>query len=227
MPRRNLLILPQSTVVFDPILHDTLLKESEDENGANKNNMKTKTKKIASFLSFNAAMAAICLFTVMSTTPARAADENRGQLDSKDYKFAVEASRANTEEITLGQLAAQKASSTAVQQFAQRMIQDHTKANQQLTQIISQKGATLPETTTTSQERESDHLAKLSGADFDKAYMAHMVKGHKKDVKEFQKAANDAQDPDLKTFAANTLPTLQEHLQMAENTEASVKGTNP
>ena len=107
------------------------------------------------------------------------------------------------------------------------MVQDHTKANQQLEQIISQKGATLPNTTTTSQERETDHLAKLSGAEFDKAYMDHMVKDHKKDVKEFQKAADNAKDPDLKAFAANTLPTLQEHLQMAENTEAALKGTKP
>ena len=84
----------------------------------------------------------------------------------------------------------------------------------------------MPTTTTSSQERESDHLAKLSGPEFDKAYMEHMVKDHKKDVKEFQKAANDAQDPDVKAFAANTLPTLQEHLQMAKDTEAAVKGSN-
>jgi putative membrane protein len=185
-----------------------------------------KTKAL-SFLTLGAAIAAFCAFTQMGTTSAAAAEENRGQLDSKDYKFATEAVRGSTEEITLGQLAAQKASSTAVQQFAQRMVQDHTKANQQLTQIVSQKGATLPATTTTGEERESERLAKLSGADFDKAYMSRMVKDHKKDIKEFQKAANDARDPDIKNFAATTLPTLQEHLQMAENTEASVKGTNP
>jgi putative membrane protein len=189
--------------------------------------MKTNSLKIASFLSLNAAVVAFCLVAQMGFSTARAADENRGQLTSSDYKFAVDAYRANTEEITLAQLAAQKASDPAVQQFAQRMIQDHTKANQQLTQIISQKGATLPTTTTTSQERETDRLAKLSGADFDKAYMDHMVKDHKKDVKEFQKAADNAKDPDIKAFAANTLPTLQEHLQMAENTDAAVKGTKP
>jgi putative membrane protein len=189
--------------------------------------MKTYSPKIVSFLSLNAAVAALCLFAQMGFSTARAADENHGQLTSADYKFAVDASRANTEEITLGQLAAQKATDPAVQQYAQRMIQDHTKANQQLSQIIAQKGATLPTTTTTSQEKETDHLAKLSGTDFDKAYMGHMVKDHKKDVKEFQKAADNAKDPDLKAFAANTLPTLQEHLQMAENTEAALKGAKP
>ena len=190
----------------------------------NKNIMKTKTVSLIRFLSLNTAVAALCVFSQMS---ARAADENRGQLDSKDYKFAENAAKANSDEITLGQLAQQKASSTAVQQYAQRMVQDHTKANQQLTQVISQKGATLPATPTKSEERESDRLAKLSGPEFDKAYMSHMVKEHKKDVKEFQKEANDATDPDLKAFAANTLPTLQEHLQMAENTEAAGKGANP
>lgn len=189
--------------------------------------MKTKSLKTVSCLSLKAGVAALCLLTQMGLSSARAADENRGQLASSDYKFAVDAARANTDEITLGQLATQKASNPAVQQFAQRMIQDHTKANQQLTQIMTQKGATLPSTTTTSEEREVDHLGKLSGADFDKAYMEHMVKDHKKDVKEFQKAANNAKDPDLKAFAANTLPILQEHLQMAENTEATVKGTKP
>ena len=179
---------------------------------------------MVSFLSLNAAAAAFCLFAQMGLSSARAADENRGQLASSDYKFAAEATRANTEEINLGQLAAQKATDPAVQQFAQRMVQDHTKANQQLSQIISQKGTTLPSTTTTSQERETDRLAKLSGVDFDKAYIEHMVKCHKKDVKEFQKAADNANDSDLKAFAANTLPTLQEHLQMAENTEAALKG---
>lgn len=189
--------------------------------------MKTHLPKILSFLSLNAAVAAFCLFTQMGLSIARAADENRGQLASSDYKFAEDANRANTEEINLAQLAAQKATDPSVQQYAQRMIQDHTKANQQLAQIVSQKGATLPSTTTTSQERETEHLAKLSGADFDKAYMEHMVKDHKKDVKEFQKAADNAKDPDLKAYAANTLPTLQQHLQTAETTEAALKGAKP
>jgi len=189
--------------------------------------MKTHLQKLVGFLSLNAAVAALCLFTQMGVSPARAAEESRGQLSSSDYKFAVDAFHANAAEISLGQLAAQKASSPAVQQFAQRMVQDHTKANQQLEQIISQKGASLPSTTTTSEGKEATHLEKLSGADFDKAYMDHMVKDHKKDVKEFQKASNNVKDPDLKAFAANTLPILQEHLQMAENTDATVKGTKP
>lgn len=188
--------------------------------------MKTKSlKTIISFLSLNAAVAALCVFAQMGVSTARAAEESHGQLNSSDYKFAVDAYRANTEEINLAQLAAQKASDPAVQQFAQRMIQDHTKANQQLSQIVSQKGATMPTTPTSGQERETDRLAKLSGADFDKAYMDYMVKEHKKDVKEFQKEADKAKDPDIKAFAANTVPILQEHLQMAENTDAAVKGT--
>jgi putative membrane protein len=187
--------------------------------------MKTQSLKIIRYLPLGAAVMALSLFTQMGVSTVRAADENRGQLASSDYKFAVEATRANTEEITLGQLASQKASNPSVQKFAQRMVQDHTKANQQLAQIISQKAATLPTTTTSSEERETDRLNKLSGVDFDKAYIERMVKDHKKDVKEFQKAADGAKDPDIKAFAQNTLPTLQEHLQMAENAEAEVKGT--
>ncbi|MDB6020156.1 MAG: outer membrane protein, partial [Pedosphaera sp.] len=168
-------------------------------------------------------LAVCCLFAQVGLTPARAANENRGQLSSADYKFAVAATRANESEIALAQLASQKATDPAVRQFAQRMIQDHTKANQQLGQILTQKGVTVPTETSSSEQREMDRLEKLTGVDFDKAYMDHMVRDHKKDVKEFQKAADKSTDTDLKAFAANTLPTLQDHLKMAEDLDATVK----
>jgi putative membrane protein len=167
---------------------------------------------------------AVCfLLAQAGLAPARAANENRGQLSSSDYKFAVDAFHANASEVELAQLAAQKATDPAVRQFAQRMIQDHTKANDQLKQILTQKGVTVPTPTSSSEQRELDRLQKLSGVDFDKAYMAHMVKDHKKDVKEFQKAANTATDTDIKAFAANTLPILQDHLKMAQDLDTTVK----
>jgi putative membrane protein len=68
-----------------------------------------------------------------------------------------------------------------------------------------------------------EKLAKKSGVDFDKAYMDHMVKDHKKVVKEFQKAAKSAKDPDVKNFASKNLPTIEEHLRVAQDTEHAVK----
>ncbi|MDB6109522.1 MAG: putative outer membrane protein, partial [Pedosphaera sp.] len=93
-----------------------------------------------------------------------------------------------------------------------------------LMQLVSQKGATLPTDTTGENKGMVDHLKNLSGADFDKAYMSHMVTDHKKDVKEFQREATKAQDPDLKAFANQTLPVLQEHLRLAQTVQATVTG---
>src|SRR5579884_742348 len=86
------------------------------------------------------AVPALALCTLLAVgNRANAADENRGQLSNSDYKFAVAATRANNAEVELGQLAAQKATDPAVRQFAERMVRDHTKANQQLSQILSKK----------------------------------------------------------------------------------------
>jgi putative membrane protein len=68
-----------------------------------------------------------------------------------------------------------------------------------------------------------DRLSQLHGAEFDRAYMQDMVKDHKNDIAEFQKEANRGKNEDLKSFASETLPTLQEHLKMAQNTAAKVR----
>jgi len=121
------------------------------------------------------------------------------------------------EEVQLGQLAAQKASDPDVKNFGQRMVDDHSKANDQLKQVASQKGITVPSSLPPSKQKDVDHMSKLSGAAFDKAYMSMMVKDHKKDVSDFQKASKSAKDSDVKSFASTTLPTLQDHLKMAED----------
>src|SRR5207244_1610464 len=128
----------------------------------------------------------------------------RGELSKKDYKFAREASQGSLLEVKLGELAKQKAVNTTVQQFGDQMIKDHSKANDQLKQIISKKGAMLPDQLTRREESELEHLQKLSGKDFDKAYADRMVKDHKKDIKEFQDATKNADDPELKEFAQKT-----------------------
>ncbi len=153
------------------------------------------------------------------------ADEGqRGQLTSKDYKFASDAAQGGMQEVQLGQLAKEKAGSQAVRDFGDRMVTDHQKANDDLKQIVQRKGALLPTTISHHENSTLEHLQKLSGAEFDKAYVSDMLRDHKKDVKEFEKASQDLSDPDLKAFAAKTLPTLQEHLSMVQNLEAQIKG---
>jgi putative membrane protein len=184
--------------------------------------MKTNKQKPVGFVSLKI-MAVICSLALLNYQGARAA-ENHGQLASSDYKFAVKASQGGQAEVTFGQLAAQKAEDPAVKQFAQRVVDDHTKANQQLNLILVQKGASVPdEKATSSEQKEMNRLQKLSGAEFDKAYLNHMLRDNKKDVKKFLNESDDAKDPDIRTFATTTLPVLQDHLKMAEDLSATVK----
>jgi len=145
-------------------------------------------------------------------------------LDRSDRKFIEEAAKGGMAEVEMGQLASERAQSPDVKQFGQRMVQDHSKANDELKQLASSKGVDVPAQTDKSHQKKMEKLQKLSGAQFDKQYMDDMVKDHKKDVKEFQKEAKSAKDPDVKSFAAKTTPTLQEHLQMAEAAQKAAKG---
>lgn len=150
--------------------------------------------------------------SLLALTPAFA----KNQLSSQDSKFIKEAAAGGMMEVELGRIATQKAASADVKSFGQRMVDDHSKANDQLKSIATQKGVTLPTTLPADMQQEMDKMAKLSGAEFDKMYMSHMVKDHKKDVAEFEKESTKASDSTLKSFVQNTLPTLREHLQMAQ-----------
>ena len=180
-----------------------------------------------------ATITAVAALAIALCGPARAADvfgandkAQRGQLTEKDYKFVKEASRGGMSEVDLGNLAKQKGTSQSVKDFGQRMVRDHTKANDDLKQIASQKGATLPSELDRSDRSTMDKLQKATGADFDREYANAMVKDHRTDVKEFQNAAQNATDPDLKSFAQKTLPTLQEHLRLAEDMQRNI-GVSP
>jgi len=126
-------------------------------------------------------------------------------------------------EVELGRLAAQKAQSADVKRFGQRMVDDHSKANAELKTLASAKGVTLPADMNAEGKEEQAKLSKLSGAEFDKEYMSLMVEDHEKDVSEFEKESRDQDDPDVKAFAAKTLPTLQQHLQMAQSINPKLK----
>ena len=145
-----------------------------------------------------------------------------GQLSSKDQKFIMAAAAGGMEEVELGRLAVQKAANAEVKSFGQRMVDDHGKANAQLKSIAAQTGVTLPTTLPADKKKDMDQISKLSGAEFDKMYMSHMLKDHKKDVSEFEKQASKGDDSSVKSFAQQTLPTLREHLQMAQSIASKV-----
>jgi putative membrane protein len=168
-------------------------------------------------------LAMILAQVAMASAYAADSDENQGQLSASDYKFAREAAGGGMLEVNLGNMAAANSKNSAVQQFGLRMAKDHGKAGQDLEQIVSRKGASLPSQLPAKQQKEVDHLAKLSGPEFDKAYMALMVHCHKSDEKAFKRASENVQDPDLRAFAATTLTIVQEHLKMAEDLDESTK----
>ena len=145
------------------------------------------------------------------------------KLAGADKTFVEKAAVGGMAEVQLGNLAQQKAANDQVKQFAARMVTDHTKANDELKQIASTKGVQLPSALDKKHQSDMDRLQKMSGADFDKAYMSHMVDDHKHDVADFKKEANSGNDSDIKGFASKTLPTLEEHLQLAQTTNDAVK----
>jgi putative membrane protein len=148
-----------------------------------------------------------------------------GKVSAADKKFMMNAAQGGMEEVEMGKVAAANGSSADVKAFGQKMVDDHSKANDQLKQLAQTKGVTLPTDMTKAQHKDMDKLSKMTGASFDKAYMKMMVKDHKKDVAEFQKESKSAKDADLKSWAGTTLPTLQDHLKMAEDTASKVGAT--
>ena len=168
-------------------------------------------------------LTALALVGLLFAVPAVAAEVPRG-----DAKFIKEVAGGNLAEVKLGELAQQRAASDSVREFGKRMATDHQKALDELSQLASQKGVAMPTALDRGHQRRYDKLAKLSGPDFDRAYMKEMVRDHAKDVKAFQKEANAGKDPDAKAWAAKTLPTLQEHQQQAKQVYAGVQGkSNP
>ena len=157
------------------------------------------------------------------TTSAGSTGSASAKLAGADKTFVEKAAVGGMAEVQLGNLAQQKAANDQVKQFAARMVTDHTKANDELKQIASTKGVQLPSALDKKHQSDMDRLQKMSGADFDKAYMSHMVDDHKQDVAEFKKEANGGKDGDVKGFAAKTLPTLEEHLKLAQTTNDAVK----
>jgi putative membrane protein len=160
--------------------------------------------------------------------PAERAGERMGQKGSNpDQAFAMAAATGGLAEVELGKLGVDKASNADVKKFAQKMVDDHGKANDELKGILQQKGITVPSELKGKEKSTHERLSKLSGAEFDKAYMSDMVRDHEKDVKEFERESTNGKDPELKAFASKTLPTLQEHLKMARETQSKLgAGTN-
>ena len=158
-----------------------------------------------------------------ATAPAGASAPRAAHADSSFMKNAAEAGFA---EIDAGNLALQKGSSAEVKSFAQKMVDDHKKADGELQTLAASKGVKLPTEATMVAKGKAKILEKRDGTGFDHAYAENQVSAHKDAVKLFEKAAMDAKDADVKAWAAKTLPTLQHHLQEAQALEATTKAAD-
>lgn len=158
-----------------------------------------------------------------STKDTTATNAGTQAVDQKTKDFVADAATGGMMEVELGNVAQQKAQSQQVKDFGKMMVDDHTKANNNLKELASKKNIDVPASVTDNQKKDIDKLSKKSGADFDKAYVDMMVNDHKKDIAAFKKASGDVGDNDIKNFATTTLPTLQKHLDAIQAIKSKSK----
>ena len=178
----------------------------------------------ARFTTLTAAMAGLLL-----ALPAGASARMSSSHKSTSAKatgstaFIKEAAGGGMAEVQLGNLAQEKASSDDVKSFAKRMVDDHTKVNDDLKQLAQKKDVTVPTELDAKHQALYDRLSKLSGKAFDRAYMDAMLSDHHHDVAAFQREAKSS-DADVRDFATRTLPTLEQHLASAQQVDRMVAG---
>jgi putative membrane protein len=157
---------------------------------------------------------ALVIGAISLTGAVRAADSaptGGSSLSEKDKTFMKRAAKGGMMEVAMGQVAEQKGQSEDVKSFGKRMVTDHGKANDELKSIASKKGFQLP---------SKEHSVKWTS---DKAYIDMMVQDHEKDLAEFKEEATSGSDSDVKKFADDTAKMVQEHLDLAKETQGKLK----
>jgi len=169
------------------------------------------------------ALIAPALATGQEATGTGAATPTATDVQQADMEFATKAAAAGKAEVELAKIGTEKATDPDVKTFADRLVQDHTKANDQLAQTMQAKSMEAPAEGSADAKAESDRIATLSGSEFDREFMMHWVSSHEKGIELYSSEAETGQDPELKQFAADTLPTLREHLDEATRIEAALQ----
>jgi putative membrane protein len=166
------------------------------------------------------------------TTPGQGPDANRdssipdtpaSKID--DRKFAKDVALSGMTEVELGKLATEKASRDDIKQFGQKMVNDRTKANDLLKEVATKENFAIPDTIDSKHQSRVAKLSKLSGEEFDRAYVKDQLKDHQTAVRDFEAEAKNGTDANMKAFASNMLPTLQQHLELAKNLNKVEKDT--
>jgi putative membrane protein len=149
------------------------------------------------------------------------ATSKTADLSKSDTSFINKAASGGMAEVQAAQLAQQKSQDAKVKEFADKMVTDHTANNKQLASLAEQKGVTVPTALDAKDQKQLDKLSSLDGAKFDKAYLKAQVRDHEAMLKLLQHEAKSGKDADLKSFAEQTIPTVQDHLTMAKTDSQS------
>lgn len=157
-----------------------------------------------------------------AATPNTDAGNAAEQKLNYDSEFVTKAASGGLLEVELGKLVSQRGTTAQAKEFARHMVTDHTKANEELKALAAKKNITLPGGLSEDHQKVYDDVADEKGADMDKKYLQEMEKDHEEDVKEFAEAAAKVSDPEIKSFAAKTLPTLHMHLDMVKKDRPAV-----
>jgi putative membrane protein len=155
-------------------------------------------------------------------TTAEKADKTTAYGNMSDETFVTKAAQGGMAEVELGKLAVEKAASDEVKKFGQRMVDDHSKAVEELKTLAQNKHITLPTAIDPRETALHDRLAKLSGPAFDRAYIQAMLADHRKVLNEFRMEAKMGKDGDVKGWAAKTLPMIEEHVKLVQNATRAV-----
>jgi putative membrane protein len=165
----------------------------------------------------------MAIASYLIATAAGIASAADAGLTAGDRDFVNKAAQGNLMEVQAGKLAAQRALDPAVKSFGGKMVSDHSAANDTLKKLADSKQMPLADTVSPDEHASLGKLEGLNGTEFDKAYSQMMVKDHKTDIGEFEKALKKVTDPDVKAYAEQTLPTLRHHLMMANRLSSAEK----
>lgn len=155
--------------------------------------------------------------TAAGGTPAGSIDGAGPALALVDRNFVTTAAADGMFEVEAAKVASEKATDPAVKAFASMLVEHHTKVNEELKALASTKNVTLPSELPTDRQAELEKLRSVSGAAFDRQFVREVgIKDHQADIRSFEKASRDAKDPQVKAWAAKTLPTLREHYAQAQ-----------
>jgi putative membrane protein len=144
--------------------------------------------------------------------PCFAAEPEATKATAKEEAFIMKAANGGMAEVEMGKLAADKGGSDAVKDFGNRMVKDHSKANDQLKNVAANLGVRIPDKVNAKEQAMIDKMSAMSEAAFDKAYVKEMVSDHRKDIAEFETAGKEVKNADLKKFIDDTVPVMKDHL---------------